>query len=443
MSSGASDYFRRQSYTTEIDGYTNLIKTSNAWDDKKNIGTYITNEGWKNRRSGRGIKNNYLRFRENKQNDTVTFEVIKPLSDWREWIKTFDLAINFKVSKIKDGYLVKVSDTELKNNPSSARILRQVFRKAAYCSGCKVCQINCRYGFIRFENNNVKITGCKHCLECHNLPGGCLLFDSLKIPQGEKRMKTINCFDDHAPKIEWLRAFFDGKARFLKDNKLGPNQLTKFKRFLSDAGLIDKSPFTDFAVLVFDIGWDSDIAQGLLLINLTCGNSQMEWYVKNLDLGRYYPSQTVIDMLLAAEIKEKAAKSIVKSFKRLTKTPLGTNLHFGYVTDNGDLVRTKCSVTDLRVVLYGLFKFAEKCNDYKEFTLATMLNDSIERDGVSPTRIFGLTREDAMPVLLGLSTKYPEFIQASFTHDLEKITLLSGKTSLDVLDLFKEDMGNG
>jgi phosphoadenosine phosphosulfate reductase len=48
-----------------------------------------------------------------------------------------------------------------------------------------------------------------------------------------------------------------------------------------------------------------------------------------------------------------------------------------------------------------------------------------------------------MPILLGLSTKYPEFIQASFTHDLEKITLLSDKTSQDVLGLFKGDMGNG
>jgi phosphoadenosine phosphosulfate reductase len=438
MSGATSDYFRRQNYMTEIDEYVDLIKVSNGWDNKKNISTYITNGGWENRRSGRGIKDNYLHFRENTQNDAVIFEIINPFSDWHEWIKTFDSMINFTVSKTKDGYLVKVSEEEIKNKPSSARILRQVFRKASYCSGCKVCQINCRYGFIRFENNKVKITDCKHCLECHNLPGGCLLFDSLKIPQGEKRMKAINCFDDHAPKIEWLMEFFDNKERFLKENHLGPNQLTKFKRFLSDAGLIDKSPFTDFATFISDTGWDSDIAQGLLLINLTCGNPQMEWYVKNLDLGRSYPSQTMIDMLLAADIKEKAARSIVKSFKRLTETPLGTNLRFGYVTDGGDLVRTECSVSDPRVVLYGLFKFAEKCNNYKEFTLATLLNDSIERDGISPTRVFGLDRDDMMPILLGLSAKYPEFITASFTHDLEKITLAEDKSSLNVLDLFKE-----
>jgi phosphoadenosine phosphosulfate reductase len=94
------------------------------------------------------------------------------------------------------------------------------------------------------------------------------------------------------------------------------------------------------------------------------------------------------------------------------------------------------------VVLYGLFKFAEKCNNYKEFTLATLLNDSIDRDGISPTRIFGLDRDEMIPILLGLSAKYPEFITASFTHDLEKITLAEDKTSADVLDLFKEDTVN-
>ena len=97
---------------------------------------------------------------------------------------------------------------------------------------------------------------------------------------------------------------------------------------------------------------------------------------------------------------------------------------------------TKCTLDDPRVLLYGLFKFAEKCNNYKEFTLATLLNDSIERDGVSPTRIFGLNREEAIPLLLGLSAKYPEFISATFTHDLEKIALAEDKSSQDVLALF-------
>ena len=255
-------------------------------------------------------------------------------------------------------------------------------------------------------------------------------------------MKTINCFDDHAPKSSWLISFFNNQEEFLASNDLGPNQFTHFKRFLRDATLIDGNSFSSFAELISRIGWETDTAWGLILINLVCNNSQIGWYVKSLDVCRAYDKKFVEEMLLAGEVKEKAAKSVVKSYKRLIEIPLGTNLRFGFVADNGDLVRTKCSVSEPRVVLYSLFKFAEKCNDFKGFTLATLLNENIDRDGISPARIFGLDRDDMTPLLLGLSAKYPEFITASFTHDLEKITLAEDKSSQDVLDLFKGDDAN-
>lgn len=255
-------------------------------------------------------------------------------------------------------------------------------------------------------------------------------------------MKSLNSFADHAPKPEWLRSFFELKEAFFSEHTLGPMMFDMFRRFLKDASLNEKNHFTLFAELISRIGWETDPAQGLILVNLVSENPQMEWYVNNFDIGRTYSRQTVESMLAAVNVKLKDAKSIAKSYKRLVDTPLGTSLHWGFVTDEGDLVRTKCSVSDLRVVLYGLFKFAERCNDYKEFTLATLLNDSIDRDGISPTRIFGLDRDDMTPLLLGLSAKYPEFITASFTHDLEKITLAEDKSSQDVLDLFKGDNGN-
>jgi phosphoadenosine phosphosulfate reductase len=102
------------------------------------------------------------------------------------------------------------------------------------------------------------------------------------------------------------------------------------------------------------------------------------------------------------------------------------------------MARTICSVTDSCVILYGLYKFAEKCNDHKEFTLNELLSDNIERDGMSPTLIFGLDREAMIPILLGLSASNPDFINATFTNDLDKISLKDDKTSADVLKLFRE-----
>jgi phosphoadenosine phosphosulfate reductase len=249
-------------------------------------------------------------------------------------------------------------------------------------------------------------------------------------------MKSLNSFADHAPKLEWLRSFFELKEAFFSEHTLGPMMFDMFRRFLKDASLNEKNHFTLFAELISQIGWETNTAQGLIIINLVSENPQIEWYINNFDIGRTYARQTVEDMLIALDVKPKDAKSITKAFKRLVETPLGTSLHWGFVTDDGDLVRTKCSISDPRVVLYGLFKFAEKCNNFKEFTLAMLMNDSIDRDGISPTRIFGLDRDDMMPMLLGLSAKYPDFINASFTHDLEKVTLAEDKSSQDVLDLF-------
>ena len=145
-------------------------------------------------------------------------------------------------------------------------------------------------------------------------------------------------------------------------------------------------------------------------------------------------------MLISLDVKPKDAKSIAKAYKRIVETPIGTVLNFGYVTDEGDMVRTKCSVSDNRVVLYALYKFAEKCNLDKEFNVSYLYDEDVERAGISPVRIFGLYDEEKFrSTLLGLSSAYPEFINATFTNDLQTITLRD-KTSDDVLSLFKEEL---
>jgi phosphoadenosine phosphosulfate reductase len=438
MSSGTGDFFRRQSYTAEIEGFVDIIKRMNNWDEKKDIKTYIANGGWDNRRSGRGLDGNFARYYETCEDGIITIELMEPLSDWREWIKTIDnCAVDYKVRKTKTGLVVTVWEQYLKDNPSFGKLFKQVFRKAAYCVGCRVCESNCRNRRLKFENRKPNIKDCEHCFECHDLPGGCLAYNALKIPKGEKKMRSINCFDDHAPKSTWFGAFFSDKQGYFASHGLGPNQITHFKRYLRDAKLITDNAFSDFAELISQIGWDTDTAQGLILVNLVVENAQFEWYVQCLDVGRAYTQKEAVDTLLSLDLKEKGAKSVIKSFKRLTETPLGTKLNFGYVADNGNLIRTKCHVSDPRVILYALYVYNEKANAHFEFRLNS-LYENVKQDGIPPTRIFGLSREEMIPLLLGLTANYPDFINATFTNDLDKISLKEDKTSGDVLSLFRE-----
>lgn len=435
MSIKKADFIKRAVYKPELELYIDLIKKFSGRNFGKD--SYIADGGWVSRRSGRDLIGNVTNYSERLENGVLTITVTSPKTDWRQWIKTlpaFD-SIPFTINNNTNGYTVQLSERHIKKKPVIGKIFKQVFRKAAYCVKCGACQANCSSGHLSF-NNGLSIIDCKQCLKCHDIEYGCHAYNSLRMPTEERTM-SINCFDSVLPKTDWFTKFFSEEDAFWNEHGLGPNQVKTFKRFLRDAGLTEKNIFSPTARIIGDIGWETETAWGIILINLAADNPQIRWYLTNLELGRAYPRDTVISMLLESNKSKNVVKFVYSAFGKLAELPLGTRLHWGFVTDEGDLVRTKCSVSDPRVVLYGLFKFAEKCNNYKEFTLATLLNDSIDRDGISPTRIFGLDREEMTPLLLGLSAKYSEFITASFTHDLEKITLTEDKSSQDVLDLFR------
>ena len=97
-------------------------------------------------------------------------------------------------------------------------------------------------------------------------------------------------------------------------------------------------------------------------------------------------------------------------------------------------------MSDNRVFLYELYRFAEKCNIHSEIHVSYLYDETVERDGVSPVRLFGIYDEEELrSILLGLSARYPEFINATYTNDLQTITLRD-KTSTDVLELFTEGL---
>ncbi|SEH73973.1 phosphoadenosine phosphosulfate reductase family protein [Ruminococcus flavefaciens] len=455
MGGGASDYFRHCSYEKEIDRYISYIKDSYNSTDPKQVESYITNGGWSARKNGRDLRDNKFRCVESTTKHILTITVTNPSTDWKEWIKTLGMlsvneedysirfegdTIHFQVKETKNGYVVSIPDSIVVEKPKFSKMFKQVFRKSAYCAACQVCETNCRNGCIKFTDGKLTITDCIHCYQCHMIDSGCLLFHSLRHPQGGGRaMKSLNSFADHAPKRDWLVAFFDLKEDFFTEHTLGPMMYDMFRRFLRDAGLNEKNHFTPFAELISEIGWESDTALGLMLVNLAMENPQIAWYINNMDIGYFYERNQIEERLIALDVKPKDAKSIVKAYKRITDTPFGTSLNFGYVTDDDDMVRAKCSVSDNRVILYALYKFAEKCNMDKEFHVSYLMDDTIDRDGVSPIRIFGLYDEEELKsILLGLSSAYPEYINATFTNDLKTITLRD-KTSDDVLNLFRED----
>lgn len=391
-----------------------------------------------------------VRYQETIKNGKMQIEVTAPKTDWKEWIKTIGkIPFQFEIAEKENGYLITYNANIPKIYPQEIRKFRQVFKKAAYCVGCKVCETNCRNGRIKFDNGKVHITDCIHCGMCHDIDDGCLAYHSLRPPTGggSMRKESLNSFANHAPKPEWVQQFFDlgndywdsGSNTLNKDH-----QVPMFKKFLRSCGLIDEQGNTTSLFNIVsspNYGWQSGTTWGLALSNFAY-NAQCKWFIMNMDIGIYYDRSHISDMLIAEGVKKNDATSIINAFKRFCKLPLGTVFNFGYVEEKGrqinSLCRTKCMISDNRIVLYALYIFAEKCNLDREFNISYLYDESVERDGVSPVRIFGLYDEEELKsILLGLSSAYPEFINATFTNDLQTITLRD-KTSSDVLSLFEE-----
>ena len=247
--------------------------------------------------------------------------------------------------------------------------------------------------------------------------------------------KSINTYADHAPKPEWIQDFIYKQDEFLGSHNLGPMMISHFKRFLKDAELYDKKyNLTDFNTLINAIGWDSVLSWALIYTNLVYNNVQMRWYVENLPLNIIQPREVVEDLLKSMDITQKDASSIVKAFKRLCETPLGSILHIGSAYTKGNtftgIERTTTDCKDGDAILYCLYKYAELEGTY-QLSIKEMTDSN--GAGIDPIHLFGINKEDMETILNGLSIEYPELINVSFTNGLDKIMLFETQTSKDVL----------
>jgi phosphoadenosine phosphosulfate reductase len=343
----------------------------------------------------------------------------------------------------EEGLEVSFDSRLAKTDPTFIKLLKNVFKKAATCMLCRVCEADCHNGSLHMENGKVTIDDtCLHCSQCHKVEKGCLLFKSIEKPKGINNMKSktqsLNCYSHHAPKMDWFVQFFKYKNEFDVKNSLGTNMFDFFKRFLRDAGLRENNQVTEFANLLDGMGLDNESTWALMLNNLAY-TPQINWLVRRLEFGDSYKKEYVLNLLVEDGAKESWASDIWSSFSRLADLPFA-KVGFGEMNIEGkkpvSLVRIPWNEPDDKVILYCLYRFAEACDDYKQFTLKRIMDNDVEGAGITPIQLFGVGSEQLKTILKGLAINYPEFISVAFTLDLDNIKLKDEKTSKDVLTLF-------
>lgn len=443
-----------QNYRDNVDRFVSAIRDTDAREhaSEEAFNRFIDIGGWKARKNGRDIKTLPVKYMEVSPTEIRLFS---PNQDWKEWLKTLGVFVldgeictlkhkgetyTFHIREEENTVIILFDPDMPKKAPTACKHIKHAFRKAAYCVGCRECQADCPHGCIAFNDGKVAISDhCKHCLNCYKADDGCLLYHSLEQPKGSGKVnnKSINCYAGHAPKIEWIEQFFEYGDDFFIKNNLGTEMISFFKRFLSDAELTDKNQLTKTARALIKLGLSNSATWAVMLVN-TSYTPEFGWYVKNVPFEKPILRKEIITNLIESGVEESSARSIAGAYKRILALPFGNLLGMGQMTTVGksySILRTPWPTPIPEVILYALYKFAEACGDYHQFTLTYLMDENIERDGVSPTAIFGIGREAMIRIINGLSINYPEFISASFSFDLDTITLRKEKKAADVLEL--------
>lgn len=491
MSQGKHDYMKYKNYPDNTDLFINKITTTSGKNfSKENYDRFVEQGYWRTRKSGRELNFGHDKhvFEIVKGQNVITVQ--KKNEHWKEWAKTIG-----QVTSLGDGefsivykgksYVICTTNTQeggeqftfpnIGNGKSDIKFLslfKSVIIKSVYCVNCGYCAAECKSGCIDMANGVHISNQCRHCFSCHDIYSHCLRYNSIKNRIGAKVMTGLDRYYSFGIKENWLRVYFDyeGTASFWTsdgDGEVPNKKKDAFLNFVKDAGLVDEDKSfkgkeykyikykpNKFAEKMFSLGVDDESMWAYLMCNLAYAEDSEEfrWFIKNIPFKETSTPESIklrLDEVMENDKSGLGKRNICDALKSfLIKTPFGKQLGLGSVIDyeekvssNGRetiklnyFVRGSWKNPDEKVILYTLYKFAEACGNYRQFTLTRLLDTSVESDGISPTQIFGLNRETMEKILNGLTFNYPDLIEARFTLGLDNITLKSDKTANEILN---------
>ncbi len=460
MASKWSFMINGQINSEKAEKYVNIITDLSTRDlDKRNIKENFFNErNWKLRLNGRDLSIGENKLIEINLGEKTEILLLNQKTDWKTWVSTIgnlhsldesNYSLEYKGLELKFEVLVKsdnikISFENLRRDQVSIRLMylfKNALNKAAYCEGCKVCMAECPIGALKISDKAVEVKGCIHCENCLDRPKGCIVAQSLSISGGSKMGKrNIAGYQTRGFRQDWLELFFELNSDFWTNERMGKNMFMSFKVWLKEAGLIENTSPTKLCSYLKKLGSDNINVWGTIFTNLAYESPLINWYVKTISQNQTCDNKT-LKILLGDEYTDSVKESAIKSLKESMKASLiGLTLGQGECEMKGKSV---ISITrhgwlnpEPLVILYSLYKYAEKTDGTYNFTLTSLLDDSPERIGISPAQLYNISRESLQRIMTGLSLDYNDYIKVTFNKDLESINLNNEFTAGDIVSLF-------
>jgi len=459
-SSEKHEFFKRNHCKEKTDSFFSIITETTTKDlSGKNKALFLSNGGWKMRTTGHELTVTKRRIEFHEAKSGFEIKLDEYLPKWKEWyhaigdivqINNCNFELEYKgnyynaiLKEAERGFVFSVNASRTsKDAVDFIHYLRAVFIKTYYCIGCGDCVSECLDGNITQGKNEVHFNNnCIKCMACMKMENGCTYYNSIKGIRGVKQMTGLNRYLSVGVKADWIRFFFDNGY------EPGARKTDVMYAFLSDAGVLKKKHYTPFGEKIKELGLFDTTAWALMLCELVYSPA-FKWFVKNIPFGQPYTFEN-LSIALDGLTTDKAISEFWNGFKQILDTmPYGYEIRFGVPdierrTDkSGEEKKKLLSITRLNwvnpsplVILYSLYKYAEACDDYYEFTVNRLYNFHIDSTGISPTQVFGIEEEELKTMLRGLSATQSEFVSVKFTHDLDTISLNRNKAASDVIAL--------
>lgn len=467
-SSEKHEYIKRQCFPEAVDVFCKKIIDNSCKDlSGNNAARFLEIGGWKTRLSGRELKyseDERFEYEEDKRFHKFTAINLKP--EWKIWYKTLGklhenseaeylMEYNGIIRKCTLRHVGSKTIFEIENLGKTKNAIefvsffKAILAKTQYCILCKTCVAECPNRNITMKDGKLAISDdCVRCHACLKILRGCLYYNSVKGSNTMKSLKGLNRYLSVGVDANWIKAY-------LKDQSFGPGNRKTDVMFgmMNDAGITASKKLTPFGRFIQGQDIEAPSTWAIILCNLVYSPA-FSWYVRNIPFcERYIETRLILD-IGEDTTKKDGGKKARGEFWNGFKTILDTNDALKEIglglpeinakeNKNGTIKKSMLSITrmpwanpDPRVILYSLYKFAEACGDYYQFTLSRLLDHDIDSDGISPTEVFGLDRTTMEKLLNGLNINYPDFITTQFNLDLDTITLNTDKKSEDVLALF-------
>ena len=266
-------------------------------------------------------------------------------------------------------------------------------------------------------------------------------------------LTAINRYNNFGLRENWIPTLVERREAFFphkEGHPLGKKMVEAASAWFQQAGLIsDKLRVPTALVNYFEKhGSSSILGWELLWMSLANKAILVKWFVTQTEFGFAYSTEQLIGLLgdIAPELSKSTKDGGVSALKdMLTKSPFGTGELSVCLIMKGKQVQSitrKAKNVHPLTVLYGLYLIAEKAGR-SSFTVREMMNADIDSLYVSPITAFGIDPDTFKRQCQGLESKYPGFIQCTFTGGLDEVKVFpkqapiesTGYTHDDVIEL--------